>query len=165
MPFVKLDCGILNSTLWFEREAREIFITALLMAQPREYSEPVPEIAISEIRETGWSAPPGWYGFVHAASSGIVRRAGMELQAGMEALQRLASPEPSSRSPEHDGRRMIRVSGGFLILNYQKYREKDHTAAERSRRYREAKLRRHGVPSESHTVTPRSVTQAEAEAE
>ena len=34
---------------------------------------------------------------------------------------------------------MIRVNGGFLILNYMKYRDKDHTAAERQRRLRARK--------------------------
>jgi hypothetical protein len=29
------------------------------------------------------------------------------------------------------------VAGGYLALNYQTYRDKDHTAAERMKRYRE----------------------------
>ena len=40
---------------------------------------------------------------------------------------------------------MIRVDGGYLIMNYMAYREKDHTTAERSRRYRERKRTRHAV--------------------
>ena len=46
MPFVKLDCGMLDSTLWFEREAREVFITALLMAEPIELTSDTPQIAV-----------------------------------------------------------------------------------------------------------------------
>jgi hypothetical protein len=42
-----------------------------------------------------------------------------------------------SRTPDFDGRRLVRVDGGYVALNFAKYREKDHTAAERSKRYRE----------------------------
>jgi len=163
MAFVKLDCGILDSTLWVERECREIFITALLMARPMEYADPIPQIAVRQIEETGWSAPPGWYGYVEAAGPGIIRRAGVDLETGIASLEKLGSPDPESRSPEYEGRRMIRIDGGYLILNFDKYRQKDHTSAKRSRAYRERKASR--VTLASHTVTGRSVTQAEAEAE
>lgn len=169
MPFVKLDCGILMSTIWFDEEARIIFITALLMAEPREFTEPVAEVCVDSTNDTGWSAPPGWYGFVPASGPGIIHRAlGVEQQAGIEALRRLASPEAESRSKEFEGRRMIRVNGGYLILNYEKYRERDYTAADRMRRYRK-KIRgdrksRRTVTRNSNAVT-RHVTQAEVEVE
>lgn len=165
MPFVKLDCGILDSTLWVDREAREIFITALLMADPVTFDEPVPEIELATTDFTGWSAPPGNYGFVHAASLGICNRAGVNVDVGLAALFRLSQPEPESRSRDFEGRRLIRVDGGFLVLNFARYREKDHTAAERAKRYRERQKKRHAVTTRSNAVTPRSVTQAEAEAE
>ncbi|HEX7600566.1 MAG TPA: hypothetical protein VF316_03130 [Polyangiaceae bacterium] len=75
MPFVKLDCGILDSTIWFDHEARELFLTALLMAEPQELTTPMPQLEISSLRETGWSVPPGWYGFVPASALGIIGRA------------------------------------------------------------------------------------------
>src|SRR5262245_7579396 len=142
MPFVKLDCGILNSTLWIDRIARELFITALLMAEPFEVTEDLPEIAIGSVGFTGWSVPTGWSGYVAAAGPGIMHWAGYddrgELYAsGLEALRRLGEPEPESRSKQFDGRRLIRVDGGFIVLNYLKYREKDATTADRSRRWRE----------------------------
>jgi hypothetical protein len=167
MPFVKLDCGILTSTLWMDRIAREVFITALLMAEPAEFDEPIEEIATRSLDHTGWVAPPGWYGFVPAASVGIIRHASIDLEPGMEALVRLASPDENSRSHEHEGRRMIRIDGGFLILNYMKYRDRDYTGAERQRRYRErVKVRNsNAVTQPRNTVTSRPVTQAEAEAE
>lgn len=34
---------------------------------------------------------------------------------------------------------MVRVDGGYIILNYDKYRQRDYTAKERMRRYRENK--------------------------
>lgn len=142
MPYVKLDCGILNSTLWFERDARELFITALLMAEPFEVTEPTPQIEVNSLELTGWVVPPGWYGFVPAAGVGIINRAGMDAERGRVALELLGSPEASSRSPEFEGRRLVRVNGGYLVLNFLRYRDKDATAAERSRRWREREKRR-----------------------
>lgn len=139
MAFVKLDTGILDSTLWIERECREIFITALLMAQPRSFDVSQDQICVDSLDHTGFKAPPGWYGFVAAAGVGIINRAGVERSAGLEALRKLGELETESRSKEFEGRRMIRVNGGFLILNYMKYRDKDHTAAQRSKEYRDRK--------------------------
>lgn len=161
MAFVKLDCGMLDSTLWIDRAARELFITALLMAEPFELDREVPQINVKDLTETGFMVPAGWYGFVAAAGSGIVRRAGMDAEPGLLALERLGQPESESRTPDYDGRRMVRVNGGYIILNYDKYRSKDHTAAERSKRYRERNASR--VASVTSRVTGRSVTQAEAE--
>src|SRR5439155_9825123 len=170
MAFVKLDCGILNSTIWMDRDAREVFITALLMALPDELTEPAPQLEIRSLKETGYVVPPGWYGFVPAAGVGILRQAGMDRKRGLAALERLGNPEPDSRSKEYGGRRLVRVDGGFVVLNFVKYRERDHTAAERSRRYRERlKAKEELGVSRVAAITPRvasrSVTQAEADAE
>jgi hypothetical protein len=162
MPFVKLDCNILNSSLWIDRDAREIFITALLMAVPHSLDEETQEYGIGSNEPTGWMIPPGEYGFVAAASVGICRQACIEVDKGMAALIRLAQPEPDSRTPSFDGRRMVRVDGGFVVLNFRKYRDKDHTAAERQRRYREKKR---NAATSRNGVTLRNITQAEAEAE
>lgn len=144
MPFVKLDCKILDSTLWPDRDAREIFITALLMAMPEEIIKPAPQIKVRSLEQTGFSAPPGWYGVVHAAGCGIVHRAGIDLELGLSALERLGEPDYESRTPDYEGRRMIRIDGGYLILNYDKYRQRDESSAERSKRYR-ARLASKGV--------------------
>ncbi len=167
MPFVKLDCGILNSTLWIDRAARELFITALLMAEPYELLEPMPQIAIGSLDYTGWTVPPGWYGFVEAAGPGIVYRAGLDdrgamYEAAMQALARLGEPEPQSRSQAFDGRRLVRVDGGFIVLNFINYREKDSTTAERSRRWRE---RQKLKVTSRVTNTPTRVIRHQAEAE
>jgi hypothetical protein len=170
MAFVKLDCGILNSTLWVEREQRDIFITALLMAAPIELKEPMEQYEVDAIRTTGFVVPPGWYGFVEAAGPGIVRRALADMKQGMEALRKLGEPDEESRSSEFDGRRLVRVSGGYVVLNFMKYREKDNSAAVRSARYRERKKLADAasVTRNATAVTrdsSRRVTIAEAEAE
>ena len=166
MPFVKLDCGILNSTIWVDRLARELFITSLLMAEPRELIEAMPQITVGQLEYTGWSVPPGWYGFVEAAGPGIIARAGLDdrgplFAAAMEALTRLGDPEPDSRSHAFVGRRLVRVDGGFVVLNYIQYREKDSTAAERSRRWRE----RQKAKALRVTDTPIRVIRHQAEVE
>ena len=169
MAFVKLDCGILNSTIWVDRIARELFITSLLMAEPRELTEAMPQIAIGQLAYTGWEVPPGWYGFVEAAGPGIIHRAGLDdkgplFQAATDALVRLGEPEPESRSHAFEGRRLIRVNGGFVVLNYIDYRDKDSTTAERSRRWRERqKAKKQG--SSRVTDTPSRVIRHQVEAE
>jgi len=163
MAFVKLDCGMLNSTLWIDREGRELFITALLMAEPYELTTPTPQLQTRSLEPTGFLIPVGWYGFVPAAGSGIIRRSGMTHEDGYLALERLAQPDAESRSPEFEGRRLVRIDGGYLILNYDKYRQKDHTAAERSKRYRARKMSR--VANVTSRVASRSVTQEEVEVE
>lgn len=161
MAFVKLDCGILNSTIWYDKAARDVFLTALLLAQPAVFDEPVRQIHVDRIEHTGWSAPPGWYGLVPACGAAIIGRAMADEAEGYEALRRLGEPEPTSRSPEFGGRRLIRVDGGYLVLNYMKHREKDHTAAERSRRYRERQTSR--ASHRELDASRRDITQAEAE--
>lgn len=156
MPFVKLDCGILDSTLWIDRTQREIFITALLMAEPIDVKEPRPQIEVDTLVETGFIVPSGWYGFVPAAGIGIVRRAMIPHDEGMQALQQLGDQDPESRSQDFGGRRLVRVSGGYLILNFIKYRDRDYTGAERARRYRE-RLASRRDDNASH----RDITQAE----
>jgi hypothetical protein len=136
MAFVKLDTGILHSTLWVERDLREIFITSLLMAEPFELAESARQMRVRSLEETGFEVPPGWYGFVKAAGIGIVNQAQVAAESGLNALEKLGSPDAESRTQEFDGRRMVRINGGYLILNYMKYRDKDHSAAERMRNLR-----------------------------
>lgn len=178
MPFVKLDCGLIDSTLWIAREARDIFLTALLMAEPREFVEPLRQLHVDRIEETGFVAPPGWYGFINAAGAGIIRRSLLTTDQGMQGLRELGEPDQGSRSSDFDGRRLIRIDGGYVILNFMKYRDKDHTAAERQKRFRDRRKaetasrvdvttsRRNEQPV--NAVRPRvtrNITEAEAEAE
>lgn len=156
MSFVKIDCKILDSTLWVDRDAREIFITALLMAVPWEIRSSVPQLDVKTMQPTGWEVPAGWYGLVEAAGAGIVRRAGLDQSDGEQALERLGQPDLGSRSDSYDGRRLVRINGGYLVLNYINYREHDHNAAERMRRFRERRrleLVVTGVTANSDAVT------------
>lgn len=155
MGFAKLDTRILDSTLWLGgMEMKLTFITALLMARPHEALEPLEEI--DDEGPTGYAVPAGWYGLVEASGPGIVARAGLDPQRGLEALDRLAETEKRSFSPDFGGRRMIRTRHGYLILNFMRYRDHDHGSADRVRRYRE-RQRGNGGNGGNGTVT-RNVT-------
>ena len=162
--FVKLHTSILQSTLWFQNPDRWIFVTALLLAMPKKIEDALPQLEVDSLTETGWTVEPGYYGFCETSGPGLLSTAGIDFETGIPALKRLGSPELESRSPEHDGRRLVRVSGGYVVLNYDKYREKDNTAAERMRRYRDRKREdvTRNVTSRRHNVTH---AEAEAEAE
>jgi hypothetical protein len=176
VSFVKLDTGILDSTLWAARPQLEIFLAALLKAKPRKFEHPISEIAPDSTEPTGYVVPADWYGFVESSGPGLVRAALLEratgdaFNEGMKALASLAQPEAESRSAVFEGRRMIRVDRGYVILNYMRYRDFDHGAAERMRVFRERK-KASSVTQNTRAVTPndpersRTVTYAEADAE
>lgn len=139
MAFVKLDTAILDSTVWLDRDGRDMWITALLLAEPREFPEQVTAYKVRTLEPLELEIPAGWYGFVPGSGPGLVNRARIEMEAGLAALERLSSPDPHSRSPEWEGRRLVRVAGGYLIFNYMRERDRDHSAAARMRRLRARK--------------------------
>ena len=167
MAFVKLDTAILTSSLWVSRGQRDVFVTALLMAVPRYFKEPVPTLYPRSLEQAEFVVPPGDYGFIAAAGPGIVRMALVGEEEGMQALDRLSQPDPESRSAEFDGRRLVRINGGYVVLNFDRYRLKDHNAAERMSRYRERVKERNEKSNVTRHVygATRNITQAEAEAE
>lgn len=155
--FVKLDSKILSSTLWFDRDSRDVFITALLMAMPHEIKVPMEQMEVDSFAPTGFVVQPGWYGFIESSGRGIVNRAVMDSDAGISALRRLGSPEEDSKGSDHEGRRLVRVDGGYVVLNFMKYREKDHGNADRCKRWRERTV----TTRMSSVATPHVDMQAE----
>lgn len=127
---------MLNSSIWPEKTQRDLFITALLMAEPHELRESEPQLKANSLELTGWAVPPGWYGLIAAAGIGIIHRAMVDREEGMVALVQLGEPDAESKSKKFDGRRLVRINGGFIALNYFDYRDRDHTGAERSKRWR-----------------------------
>ena len=121
---------------------RDIFMVALILAMPFELTEPTEAIEVSSLDKTGFVVPPGWYGLARIAPDNLVLKAlgdGMNLpdmEDGMENLGILTDPDPKSRSQEFEGRRLARINDGFIVLNFIKYRDKDHTAKARMQRYR-----------------------------
>jgi len=135
MPFVKLDCGIIHSSLWAEDSDTKIcWITLLLLADAT--------------------------GFVRAAASAIAREAGISADVARRALDLFQSADDESRTPDNQGKRIERVDGGYRVLNYEKYRERDYTNAERQKRWRESQKSNVTTVTEALPVTPRNTSRS-----
>jgi len=52
---------------------------------------------------------------------------------------------------------MVRINGGYIILNFMRYLEKDHGSAERQRRYRERKRLREAVARQPSGFTEEEI--------
>ena len=116
--YTKLFGSILDSSVWREPlVTRIVWVTMLAMAD----------------RD----------GVVEASVDGIADRAKVELGAAEEALRCFLAPDPRSKNPDNDGRRVERTQDGYRLLNYDFYRQKMSAEemraknADRQRRYRE----------------------------
>lgn len=153
MGYSKLDGGIIHSTLWSEpHDVRVTWITLLAVTDAT--------------------------GYVRMAIPALAKLVGISIERTEEILDILHSPDKYSRTKEHDGRRLETVDGGWVILNYLKYREglknPDPNLYERQKRYRQKQAQKLKVleaqvgnkPCVVPTVVLRSDNpQAEAEAE
>lgn len=96
--YVKLFGTILGSSVWSENATtRIVWITMLAMADAE--------------------------GIVRASQSGLARFANVTQAQCDAALSVFLAPDKESRTEEHEGRRIEKVDGGWLLLNYKKYRE------------------------------------------
>lgn len=59
----------------------------------------------------------------YASVPNLAHRARVTLAEATEAVACLEGPDPHSSDPDHEGRRMERVPGGWIVLNAHKYRE------------------------------------------
>lgn len=95
--FVKLHKKILTSSIWEQSPATRLVWVALLV-----------------------SADPD--GLVSVSRDAVWRLANVSREEALSALEVLESPDPYSKTKSDDGRRIEEVEGGFLVLNYVKYR-------------------------------------------
>jgi hypothetical protein len=141
--FVKIDCNILYSSIWAESsETRIIWITLLAMANQN--------------------------GIVPATAPGISSAAFVSLSETRKAIALLEAPDPDSKSLENEGRRIERVEGGYLILNYDKYRAFNYSMKDEAiymREYRDKKKKESELKeAESYNVITKSLHSASASA-
>lgn len=136
--FTKLFSSITESTIWAEPDhIRIVWITMLAMCDRQ--------------------------GRVYSTIPGLAGRARVSVEQCEEALDRFLSPDKYSRSKEFDGRRIEEIDGGWLLLNYERYRELRDSEADKERKRkwakkdREFKKRRqdastvdHGGPEVAH---------------
>jgi hypothetical protein len=73
-------------------------------------------------------------GFVRGNARSLARIANVSQESVNAALLLFASPDPDSNTPDHDGRRIAVVPGGWHVLNHALYRCRDYKEYERERK-------------------------------
>jgi hypothetical protein len=64
-------------------------------------------------------------GYVGASVPGLAQATGFTVEQTEEALAFFKKPDPYSRTPDNEGKRIEDTDGGWLILNFVKYRGPD----------------------------------------
>jgi hypothetical protein len=142
--FVKLYETILDSSIWGEGHGtRLVWITMLAMADEN--------------------------GVVIASAGGLARRANVSREELADALAVLSAPDPDSKSPEFEGRRIERVDGGWLVLNHRRYRDmrssRQIATAKRVAEHRaKVTAQRSAGPVTGNNVTPGNEGESKASA-
>jgi hypothetical protein len=110
LTFTKLFSSITESTIWSEPDhVRLCWITMLAMADRR--------------------------GRIWGSIPGLANRARLSVDQVEDALTRFQRPDKYSRTPDHEGRRVEKIDGGWRLLNHAKYREiRDEEAIKESKR-------------------------------
>ena len=111
-------------------------------------------------------------GNVHGTEPALARKANVTLKDFQKAVAVLTRPDSTSTSPDHGGRRLVKMGGNlWFCVNYLFYRnmkdpvEERESAKLRQRKSRANRKKKKGaVTDPSHTVT-KSNDKAEAEAE
>jgi hypothetical protein len=96
--YTKVFASLLDSTVWgLGKEARLLWITLLLKKDRGQV--------------------------VRASLPGLAHSARLTVGEVELALEELLAPDKYSQSREHEGRRIERVEGGWLVVNGEKYRD------------------------------------------
>jgi len=113
--FTKLDSGILFSSIWqAEHDVVRVWIGLLAMCDAN--------------------------GLIRASVPALAHLNFVTVERLREIFEQFKSPDENSRTTDFEGRRLKEVSGGFLVINYARYRNllqrKAGSHAERQERYR-----------------------------
>jgi hypothetical protein len=129
--YAKLFQAILTSSIWSEDDKTRIMWVTMLALCDRD-------------------------GYVTGTIPGLAAMARMTTADAEKSVLKLMEPDKYSRTTDHEGRRIEQTDGGWLVLNYVKYREigskegRKSSNAERQKRFRE----RHKVTENNDIVTP-----------
>lgn len=94
--FTKLFSSITESTVWCEPDpVRIVWITML---------------AMSDRQGRVWASIPG-----------LANRARVSIADCQVAIDKFLAPDPYSRTPDHEGRRIEPIDGGWQLINHSKY--------------------------------------------
>lgn len=145
MSFAKVFAQILDSSLAEDYRVRLVFEDMLKLSDAK--------------------------GVVDMTRESIARRTNVPLKIVSDSIKTLEDPDPTSRTPDYDGRRIVRLDAhrdwGWRIVNFVKYRESATVEmlrmaeAERKKAYRSRHSRK---PSSPIPPTPTG-TEAEGEAD
>ena len=106
--FTKLVSTIIGSSIWSEDDkTRILWITMLALCDAD--------------------------GFVSGTVPGLAAMARMKIPQVQSSLAKLEAPDADSRTKDNEGRRVIPIEGGWIVLNYAKYRDRDR--AEKRKEY------------------------------
>jgi hypothetical protein len=97
VTFTKLFSSITESTVWCEDSNTRIVWIAML--------------AMCDRNGRVWGSIPG-----------LANRARVPVEDCREAISKFLNPDPDSRTKDHEGRRIVEIDGGWLLLNHEKYR-------------------------------------------
>lgn len=132
--YTKLFNSIITSTIWTEDDkTRIVWITMLAIADQ--------------------------HGEVQASIPGLARVSGVSLEAAENAINKFLAPDPYSRTPDDEGRRIEKIEGGWALLNHGKYRlmasaeDSKKSNADRQKRHRDKKNRNANVTENNACVT------------
>lgn len=136
--YVKVFSDIVNSSIWAEdAETCKIWVTLLTLCNAD--------------------------GIVRATAPGISNASRVNIEKTRQVIALLESPDPESRTPDNEGRRIERVDGGYLVLNYMKYRNLvDADKRREQTRLRVAAYRERKAEKDADSVTVTPVTQSNA---
>lgn len=120
--YTTLFSNLLASTVWREtKETRLLWITLLAMADR--------------------------HGIADASVPGLADFARLSVDETRASLATLAAPDPESRTPDFEGRRITAVERGWRILNHAKYRAQARVDERREyKRVKQAHYRANGTP-------------------
>lgn len=133
-PFVKIYRSILKSSLWVlgSKELRLLFVAMLAEADPD--------------------------GVIRSSLPGLADLAKITIPETVTALEELMSPDPHDSSGVEGGVRVVKVPGGWQIVNAKRYRErrsaKQIANAEAAKRYREKKAAEKAAKGETSPKSP-----------
>lgn len=98
-------------------------------------------------------------GFVSGTAPGLAAQAHISVEGMRRAIAVFEAPDPDSRTPDHDGRRLERVPRGWRVINLVAARDRARRESERARKRRWAQEHRargdYGTPEAAtdHTET------------
>jgi hypothetical protein len=94
----KLFSSITESTIWSEPHTTRIVWVSMMARMDR-------------------------YGRVFASVPGLAHLSNVTIEECLEALHTLGEPDKWSRTPDNEGRRIVKIDGGWRLLNAVKYRD------------------------------------------